>query len=212
MMKKALSALMLFGAATAAQADWLVTQNFDNVAALPGWVQTNNSSPAGTNSWFQGDQQIFTAYQGASNSYIAANFNSAAAGGTIDNWLITPEFNSETGATVSLWLRGDANPDFFDTVSFGVSNGSSNIVDFVLSPSFVVNQGGWLHYTFNIAAGGLGSTARFAINYQGLADVSNYIGIDSLEIAAIPEPTSVLLLGAGLAGLIATRRRQRAAA
>ncbi|MCM3875354.1 MAG: choice-of-anchor J domain-containing protein, partial [Thermoanaerobaculia bacterium] len=69
-----------------------LTENFDSVAGLgaAGWVLTNNSNPAGTTGWFQGNAAAFSAQGGASGSYVAANLNGATFGGNISNWLITP--------------------------------------------------------------------------------------------------------------------------
>lgn len=213
MMKRALCTLALLGAAATSQAGILVSQNFENVANLgaAGWVQTNNSTPLGATGWGQGSPHIFTAQAGSDSSYISGNFENAAAGGMLDNWLITPEFSTSLGASISLWVRGDKLDGFSDMVSFGLSNGSSDTADFALTPSVIVNTDGWTQYTFSIAHQGAGATARFAVNYNGLADNANYIGIDSVRIAEVPEPASILLLGAGLAGLIASRRRQRSA-
>jgi hypothetical protein len=78
-----------------------------------------------------------------------------------------------------------------------------------LSAPTVVGTADWVKYSFQIAAQGTGTTARFAVNYVGSADTANYVGIDSVTVTAVPEPSSVLMLGAGLAGLAAwTRRRQ----
>ena len=46
-------------------------------------------TPIGSTSWYQGDVSIFTSQAGPADSYIAANFNNAAAGGTIADWLIS---------------------------------------------------------------------------------------------------------------------------
>lgn len=210
MIKKPLCALLLLGAAVSANAGVLLQQSFDNVAALSGsgWVSTNASTPGGSTGWFQGEQNVFGAHNGAPDSYVAANYNSAAPGGTLDNWLISPEFalNTGMGATVSFWLRADAAPGFSDQISVGLSNGGSAIVDFVTSAPFTAPTDGWAQYTFRFQ--NTGGNARFAINYNGLADSANYIGVDAFEVAAIPEPATALLFGAGVLGLLAARRRR----
>lgn len=210
MFKTTLSALVLMGAAASAQADVLLQENFNNVGTLgaAGWVFNNASSPVGSNSWFQGNEAAYAAQSGPANSYISASWGSAAPGGTLNNWLITPEFSTAKNVAISLWVRGAGEAGFSDHVSFGLSKGGSAINDFVLQPSFET-AGDWTKYTFNIGALGAGTVGRFAINYNGLADNSNNIGIDTLSIAAVPEPSSFLMLGAGLFAIGALRRRQR---
>lgn len=64
-----------------------LNEGFDNVAGLgaAGWFMQNNSSPLGTiPAWFQGTATNaptpgpFNAYDGATNAYIAANYNNVS--------------------------------------------------------------------------------------------------------------------------------------
>lgn len=216
MMKKALFALAISGAMASAQAGVLLEEGFDNIGSLAGkgWVLTNASAPPGvTGTFYQGDQAQFESHSGAPESYAAANYGSAAAGGAINNWLITPEFSTALGASVSFWLRAAEAPDYFDQVAFGFSNGSTELSAFDLLPTVTVAAGEWVKYVFNLNA--TAGTGRFAIKHTGAADTSNYLGVDSLSISdlaagEVPEPASILILAAGAMGLVATRRRKRA--
>ena len=212
---QAATAALIAMAATAAHADGpppLLSEGFDSVAGLSsGWTLTNASTPGGTTGWFQGDAGIFAAQAGAADSYIAANFNNAPLGGTISNWLIGPTFSTELAGTVSFWARGAADEGFADHLDFGISDsGSSAIGSFVLG-SVVTVSGDWTQYSFNYSAHGAGSTARFGIHYTGLADESNYVGIDTVTVTPVPEPSTWLLFGAGLLGLVIRSRRRAAA-
>lgn len=63
----------------------VLKENFNNVGSLANWVQANNSMPAGQ-AWFQGNAGVFGAQDGPADSYIGANYLSAALGsGSIDN-------------------------------------------------------------------------------------------------------------------------------
>jgi hypothetical protein len=214
MIKKSLIALVLSGAFASAHADVLLQQNFDNINSLSGWVATNSASTPGgfVHNWFQGDQQVFGSQNGAANSYIAANYDMAPAGGTINAWLLTPVFSTESAVDVTLWLRGADYQGFFDQVAFGFSNGSSAINDFTMNPVFTVPTNDWTMYTVHLNAQGAGTSARFGIQYANAADSANYIGLDNLTVATgadVPEPATMLIMATGLAGLAAARRRQR---
>lgn len=209
MFKRALMATAIASAAASSQAGTLLSENFGNVSALVGngWVLNNQSTPGGTTNWYQGDAGIFAAQAGAAESYVAANYNNAPVGGTISNWLITPTFSTELAGTVSFWAKGDIFNGFSDHLAYGLNSaGGSNTGDFTLGSAVTVS-GDWTLYSLAYGANGVGSTARFAIVYTGAADLSNYVGVDTLTVTSVPEPSSMLMLGAGLLGLAAFSRR-----
>ena len=133
-LRRAAAAVALFAAASAAHAQFVINEGFDNVASLTsrGWVVTNASSPLGSTGWFQGDQTIFTSQAGAPQAYIAANFNNAAAGGTLANWLISPTFSTQDAGFVSFHARADILPEFMDQLAWGFSKGGTSFADFNL--------------------------------------------------------------------------------
>jgi hypothetical protein len=189
-----------------------LTQGFDDITALPGWLSINQSDPPGQ-AWFQGNPGIFAAQSGAADSYIAANYLSAASGvGTIANWLITPQLTVAGSTTLSFYTRSAGTPGFADTldVLYGSGSATSGFTRTVLTVGGpAAYPTGWQEYTVTVdaAAGG-----RFAFRYAGSGDVNDYIGIDSVNVAmasAVPEPSSCLLFGAGLGLLGLMRQRAR---
>lgn len=209
-------ATALFAAGSAAWAGDLLSEGFDDVSTLAGtgWVLQNLSTSGGTTSWFQGDvTTAFTAHSGADNSYIAANFNNAPVGGTISNWLITPELSLAAATTISLQVR-NAGEGFLDTIEvyYSANGASTSVGDFTLLGTYASTQDqGWTALSYDVAAAG--GTGRFAVRYF-VGDTSldgNYIGIDSLSVSAVPEPASAVLAGLGLAVIGIARRRQQQA-
>jgi hypothetical protein len=188
----------------------VLNEGFDDVARLSGWVQVNHSVPAG-NAWFQGNPALFPARSGASDSYAAANFLSAANGsGSVDNWLITPVLDLSGTTVLSFYTRHDALPGFNDLLEVRYAAGSgTDVADFTTLLTTVGGAAGyptdWQQFTATVTNNGNG---RFAFRYLGPADTLNYVGLDTVSVVtAVPEPAHWMMLALGL-GMITQLRRQ----
>lgn len=211
-------------------ADTVISENFNSVASLAGsgWAIVNNSSAGGSTSWFQGNTGIFDAQSGAADSYIAANFLAAGAGGNISDWLILPEINLSGGVTLTFYTRTEADSVFPDRLEVRLSaNGASTDVgttdnsvgDFstlllTLNPALAL--GGypedWTAYTVSLNGDSFapGTQGRLAFRYNVTDTNTNadYIGIDSVNVKT-PEPASLALLTFGLAAIGVRKLRRR---
>lgn len=214
-----------------ASASLIFSEDFDDITNLPGWTLQNNSDPLGTTNWFQGNPMVFPAHTGADNAYIAANFNNTGSVGTISNWLLTPELSLLNGNVFSFFTSSASNefPDRLE-LRLSTSGGSSNVGssatdvgDFsilLLSINADLLSGypmDWSQFTATLSGLTGGETGRFAFRYfvtdaGGLAPNANYIGIDTVTYlstpTSVPVPGTFALLGLGLAGFAAARRRK----
>lgn len=199
----------------------MLSEGFDDIGTLSGagWFLTNNSTPASASNldWFQGNTGIFAAQSGAEDSYIASNFNAAPVGGTIHNILTTPSFSLVSDVALTFWARAEVIGDpYLDTFAVFLRTpivGGGALVSQVLANT--VALGSWTQYTVNIAGQGVGAAGRFAFDYFGPADTSNYFGIDTVDInsvggGTVPEPSTSALFGIALLGLMRNRRRHGA--
>lgn len=214
---KYLCAASALALAASAQAGPLIDESFDDITTLAGkgWVLTNDSIPTGKTAWFQGDVgaagDIFYGDGSSGGGYIGANYENAGAGGFVNNFLITPVFSTASAGSVSFLAKADvSDPSFYDLIRVGFSSGSSDPFNFSLTPSITLT-GDWVQYTYSYAAAGIGSVARFAIDYTGWAKNANYIGIDSFTVTPVPEPSTWALLALGLACMVVYSRRRTAA-
>jgi hypothetical protein len=205
----AFSVAALAPLAARAQTTDVLNEGFSTVSTLPGWVQVNNSSPAGTG-WFQGNTVVFMAQAGAGDSYAAANYLSAQNGmGSVDNWLITPTLNLSGNSTLSFFTRSAGDPNYNDRLEVRIGYGSGTDISNFNNVLTTVGNGGyptdWLQNMIDFSANG---TVRLAFRYVGDASTLDYIGLDSVRvISAVPEPSLALMLGLGLGALGLMRRK-----
>ncbi|MYM67472.1 hypothetical protein GTP45_11590 [Pseudoduganella sp. FT55W] len=193
----------------------LLVEGFEDVAALPasGWALINASTPPGSTGWFQGNPAFFAAPSGPPSSYIAANFNNAAFGGTVSNWLLTPQVLVANGESLqfSLRLLGEGLLDRVE-VYVSDSGASTNLADFSLLAAFESHvDTGWRDYALLVSGLSEPADGRYAFRYV-VDDTSingNYIGIDSVSINAIPAPGTVALICLGAVALLGARRPRR---
>lgn len=194
----------------------LLSEGFNDISTLPasGWVLFNDSTPPGSTDWFQGNPAIFTAAAGPADSYIAANFNNAAFGGAVSNWLMTPELALLNGESLNFALRllGEGQLDRVE-IYLSTSGASASIADFSLLTAFESDSDtGWVGRSAVVSGLALPASGRFAFRYV-VDDTSlngDYIGIDSVSVnaTAIPAPGSVALVLLGMAAMVGVRRRK----
>jgi hypothetical protein len=206
-----LAALVLIASAARAQQ---LTETFDSVPGLigAGWVITNNSNPAGTTTWFQGNAGVFAAQAGAANAYGAANFNNAGivvgVPATISDWLISPQLtNLQFGQTLTFYTRSaggapdrlqvrlcvdpvPANCLSVGTTETDTGNFTTLLLD--INPSLIAAGypiGTWMLQTVNLpfVSGTQGRIAfRYFVTNAGPTGVnSDYIGIDTLNLTPV---------------------------
>lgn len=224
-MRQLVSRLLLVAAAafTSALAAQPFTQSFDDVSTLAGagWVFTNNSNPAGTTGWFQGNSAVFTSQAGAAGSYVAANLNGATFGGNVSNWLITPTLaNLQNGDVLTFYTRTEASAPAADRLEVRLStNGSSSNVgatdasvgDFttvLLTVNSSLAVGGyptvWTLFTVTLSGLPAGpSTGRIAFRHfvPNTSTNADTIGIDALSLTgACPPPPPLVMSAPSIVG------------
>ncbi|AZI56649.1 T9SS C-terminal target domain-containing protein [Epilithonimonas vandammei] len=213
------------------------TQNFDDITTLAGdgWVIQNNSTPVGSLGWFQGTDTTatptpgpFNSYNGATNSYIAANFNSTGNTGTISNWLITPNRTLRNGDVFTFYTRkptiNAGQTDYPDRLevrmstngaSTNVGAGATAVGDFTtlllsINPTLVANIYPQVWTQYNITVSGLPAptSGRIAFRYfvtgaGAFGTNSDYIGIDNVVYTPYVCPAFTMTTGGALTGGVA---------
>lgn len=197
----------------AQNSDAQITENFDNITTLTGsgWVMQNNSVPVGVTNWFQGNSTVFSAFNGAADSYIGANFNNTTGANTISNWLVTPTVTIKNGDVITFYTLCSPDNMYPDNLqvrmstngtSSNVGTGSAAVGDFTtllleINPSLVTGvypYVSWTQYSITISGLSAPTSGRFAFRYyvpNGGPGGSNsdYIGIDNFVYTPYVCPT-----------------------
>ncbi|WP_332851657.1 choice-of-anchor J family PEP-CTERM protein [Duganella sp. S19_KUP01_CR8] len=219
-LNKYLTGLVATVAASSAFASPLLNEGFNDISTLgaSGWVMTNNSAAGGSTSWFQGGD-FFPAAAGPASSYVAANLNNAGFGGAVSNWLITPEVAMTNGEKLNFSLRllGEGVVDtvqvYYSTAgaSANVGTTTSSTGDFTLLGTYSASADtGWTANSLSLSGLSGATTGRYAFRYlvNDTAINGDYIGIDSVSVSAVPEPTTALMLLLGLGVVAFSRKKQ----
>lgn len=211
-----------------------LNEGFDNISTLTaaGWVMENRSVPLGLQpNWFQGTATTatptpgpFNAFDGADNSYIAANFQMTTGNNTISAWLLTPQVEFGDGANLTFYTRKPVpNPtDYADRLEVRIStngastnlgSGSGATGDFTtvaLTINPTLTGGGaypyaWTQYTIDNASLPRNGSGRIAFRYFVTSGGptganSDYIGIDRVVYAGGTPAYQVSGTTSGLAG------------
>jgi hypothetical protein len=204
-----------------------IAPNLPSVPVVPGWSVQNRSTTTGTHSWFSGSASSPNFGPQAGTGYAAVDVNSTTGQATISNWLISPVISFNAGDRVSFFTRTATPVEFPDRLQLRLStNGSSTNVgssdtsfgDFSttmleINPNqtFSGYPTAWTEVTATFPSSGTGRIAfRYFLTNGGPAgDNGFYVGIDSLNVIAVPEPASVITLsGLACVGALAARRRR----
>lgn len=206
-----------------------IAEDFNNVANLPlaGWTIRNNSTPAGTSSYFQGNPAVFPAQSGPANSYAAANFLNAGFGGNISDWLITPVMNFSVTSLLSFYTQSAGGaPDRLEvrisTSGFSTNVGATDtsLGDFTtlllsINPTqSLLYPTTWTQVNIPLAAFD-GLTGRLAFRYfvTNTATNGDYIGLDTVRVTGgslVPESTGIVVPLIGFITVLGACRLRKA--
>ena len=199
------------------------TASGGTIVSAISWIARNDSAPVGATGWFDGDTSASNWPAHGGDQYIGADFqNVSSTGNEISNWLISDVRQFNNGDTISFWTRTYVTVIFPDRLFLKLStNGAATDAGSFSTTLVAVNENlttagypsEWTQFSAVLSGLAAPVSGRFAFHYS-VTDAgpngsnSDYIGIDDVSYTAVPEPATMLVLGAA-AAVAATRRRRK---
>jgi len=193
---------------TTVSANGLTLQpNFNCYANNPGdaFWRDGNGSGTGGNKWMQAT--TYTEQRGLYNGGLL-NFNFNVASNTLASGYTTEAFIK--AYRYLGWFNVAAVRDEFGDIVTAAYD--EERWDFGNANAVLATVTGAGDYSLTKDLSGFGANDKFQVGFRVLgmnANPANEVALGSVQVAAIPEPSSATLVGVGVAGLIACRMRRK---
>jgi choice-of-anchor C domain-containing protein len=190
--------------ATSVSASPFMNGSFESAAVNPGagWITLDPGSTAITG-WevFGGRIDYIGTYWDAADGIRSLDLNGNAGPGGIRQ-----SFDTTASASYRVTFAMAGNPDGgASTRNVLVQSGAfSQVFSFAVPAGTTRQNMNWADYSFDFLAVGDTTTLSFLSG-----EPNQFYGpaLDDVSVTAVPEPASLVLLGSGIAGVVARRRR-----